>query len=94
MVVDYPVRVPWNIVPEQAAEICSKAKGRIRTCIVTGGPADKILSLADLTAPDIIQLHYTETLEETSRIAGILKERGVSVIRSIPSDPTDRKSVV
>lgn len=91
MVVDYPVRVPWNIVPEQAAEICSKAKGRIRTCVVTGGPADKILSLADLTAPDFIQLHYTETLEETSRIAGILKERGVSVIRSIPSDPALRK---
>lgn len=58
----------------------------VQTCIVTGGSPEKVISLAEELQPDFVQLHYTETLEETARITRKLHEKRIRVIRSVPSD--------
>ena len=86
-VVDYPVPVPWNILPGTAEELIGSVRGKTQTCVVTGGPTERVLQLARKLRPDWIQLHYKETLEETIRTAKALQEEGIRVIRSIPKDP-------
>ena len=61
-----------------------------KTCIVTGGSPEKVVSLARALRPDLVQLHFTETIEETARIAEALREEGIGVIRSVPTDPEQR----
>ena len=63
----------------------------IRTCIVTGGTPDQVIRLAREIRPDLVQLHYTETAAETARITEVLAPEGISVIRSIPGDPAQRR---
>ena len=58
----------------------------IQSCIVTGGTPGKVIRLAEELRPDFVQLHYTETLEETARIVRELHTKQIRVIRSIPSD--------
>ncbi|MBR0087029.1 MAG: hypothetical protein IJL98_04740 [Lachnospiraceae bacterium] len=90
-VVDYPVSVPWNISRGQAASLIRQVKSK--SCIVTGGSSEKVLETADALRPDLLQLHYTETLEETKRIAGKLHELGIEVIRSVPTNAVLRKQM-
>ena len=63
----------------------------IRTCIVTGGTPEQVIRLAREIRPDLVQLHYTETAAETARITEVLAPEGISVIRSIPGDPAQRR---
>ena len=92
-VTEYPVPVPWNLREDEAANLLSSARdlrGRLSSpaglCIVTGGAPDKVIRLARDLRPDLVQLHYTETAEETVRIAEALHREGIQVIRSIPQD--------
>ena len=92
-VTEYPVNVPWNLKREQTAGLIQYAKRHpanpahpVRTCIVTGGKPEKVIALAKELKPDALQLHYTETLKETARIAQELHKNGIRLIRSIPSD--------
>lgn len=66
---------------------------RPATCIVTGGSPDQVIGLAGELRPDLVQLHYRETAEDTSRIAEALRREGISVIRSIPSDAGERRQM-
>ena len=68
----------------------SGSRKSARTCIVTGGAPEKVITLARELRPDAVQLHYQETFEETARIAEALHAEGMQVIRSIPSDPAQR----
>ena len=92
-VTEYPVPVPWNLRKDEAADLLSSARdlcGRLSSpaglCVVTGGTPDKVIRLARDLRPDLVQLHYTETAEETVQIAEALHREGIQVIRSIPQD--------
>jgi indole-3-glycerol phosphate synthase len=94
-VVDYPIPVPWNLTCDKAQILIEKTRNLFdthlsRISIVTGGSKDKILKIANLLHPDVIQLHYTETYEESSEIARELKNMGISCVRSIPMKVSER----
>ena len=93
IVSEYPVPVPWDIPRNMAKTLVSRAKGRIKTCIVTGGAAEKVIALAAECRPDYLQIHYREPYEETRRIAEAVKPLGVSVIRSIPDEGAMRMAM-
>lgn len=96
-VTEYPVPVPWNLQKNDAADLLSysrELRGRLsspaKLCIVTGGSPDKVIRLAREIRPDLVQLHYTETVKETLEIAETLHREGIRVIRSIPQDSEQR----
>ncbi len=98
VVVEYPVDVPWNQTVSQAKELLCKTKKEIKTSdirivMVTGGDFEKVTNLVEQCRPDIVQLHYTETFEESSAIARALAEDGIPVIRSIPLKAHDREKM-
>ncbi len=86
-IVNYPEAVPWRIQPQQARRLIEAVRGKARSCIVTGGLPREILALAEQLRPDMIQLHYKETLEETRFLARRLADMGISVIKAIPIRP-------
>ena len=69
----------------------SASERSVKTCIVTGGSPDNVIRLAREIRPNLVQLHYTETAAETARITEVLAPGGISVIRSIPGDPAQRR---
>ena len=86
-VVGYPRPVPWNLSPEAAKALMAASKPA-QTCIVTGGPREKILGLVNETQPDYVQLHGGETLEDTIFLTGELNKRGVKIIKTLfPGTP-------
>lgn len=89
-VTEYPAQVPWNLTRDQAERLMENAAGDVKTCVVTGGSRDKILSLAMALHPDYIQLQCHETLADASVIAKALAPEGIRVIKSIPEDPFER----
>lgn len=90
-VVEYPVPVPWDISCDQAEPLIRQVKGK--SCVVTGGSREKVIRIAKTLRPDMIQLHYTETLAETASIAEGLHDLGIEMIRSVPSDAELRKKM-
>lgn len=95
-VTEYPVDVPWNLQRSEASDLISFARHMSadrpssEICIVTGGTPDKVVGLARELRPDMVQLHYTETADETLRIAQALHREGIRVIRSIPGSTEQR----
>ena len=100
-VVDYPVPVPWNMELVRAEELVKHFRkaaddttaGQHRTattrcCVVTGGPAEKILNIERTLRPDYIQLHYKETADDIRA----LKAAGITakIVKTVPLKPEDR----
>jgi phosphoribosylanthranilate isomerase len=85
-VVDYPVPVPWNLTTSAARKLIDGAPPFVSTCVVTGGAVPKVLDVVNATCPDIVQLHYKETLQDVKEIVGRLKPRGVKVIKALRID--------
>ena len=85
-VVDYPVPVPWNLSATEARELIWQVPPFVSTCIVTGGPVEKILQLVQETCPNVVQLHHKETLQEVKEIAAQLKTRGIKTIKALRID--------
>ncbi len=90
-VVEYPERVPWNLSAGQARELLSHVPEPCRSCVVTGGSPEKVISLAKELNPAYIQLHHKETLEQTGHIVSELSKMGIGVIRSIPCSAKKRR---
>jgi len=88
-VVDYPIPVPWNLTRERAKELISCVTNS-RTCVVTGGPPEKVLDLARYLRPDVVQLHCRETLEETRTIARELKSMNMDTVKTLPQERSER----
>ena len=88
-VVEYPRPVPWNLSVKAAKELMALVAGPAKTCIVTGGPPDKILRIATETKPDYIQLHCNETLEDTASLVKTLKGHGVKIIKTLFPNTSD-----
>ncbi|HEX2947071.1 MAG TPA: phosphoribosylanthranilate isomerase [Clostridia bacterium] len=82
-VVDYPVPVPWNLTPERARELIACVPPFIQTCVVTGGSVKKILEIADFTRPNLVQLHYRESLGEIAETVRCLKPNGIKTIKAL-----------
>lgn len=89
-VVEYPVTVPWNLTREQCAALLTSISADSKSCIVTGGDRDKIIGLALTLKPDLVQLHYHETLGDTFSIVHALLPYGIGVIKTIPTSPSER----
>ena len=89
-VTEYPLPVPWNLTRQEAAGLLDRVTAPHKSCIVTGGSPEKILDLARDLKPDLIQLHYRETLEDTKQILQALEPLGVGVIKTVPPDRLER----
>lgn len=85
-VVEYPVYVPWNLTSGAAGELIAKVPPFVSTCVVTGGEVGKILDIVKETCPNVVQLHYKETLSEVTEISQKLKLHGVKVIKALRMD--------
>jgi len=88
-VVEYPRPVPWSLSAAAAGELISAVAESAETCVVTGGPPEKILRVAAETKPDYIQLHYGESLEDVRRLAGELGKYGIKIIKTVFPDTPD-----
>lgn len=82
-VVDFPVSVPWNLTRAQARKLIDKVPPFVSSCVVTGGPVETILAIAKATRPNIIQLHYQETLQEVKELAHRLNLLGIKTIKAL-----------
>lgn len=85
-VVEYPVPVPWNLKVCDARELIEQVPPFVSTCVVTGGEVRAILDIVNKTCPDVVQLHYKETLEDVEEISKQLKPKGVKVIKALRMD--------
>jgi len=82
-VVDFPETVPWNLTTAKARELIAKVPPFVSSCVVTGGTVDKVLAIAKATHPNIVQLHYKETLKEVDEIAHRLSLLGIKTIKAL-----------
>lgn len=89
-VIDYPLEVPWNLNLEQARRIRACIPDGYLSCVVVGGSKEHIYNIANEVKPDIMQIHYRETMEDTKELARTLKNQGISIIKSIPSSSDAR----
>lgn len=85
-VVDYPIPVPWNLTTAKARELIAQVPPFVSTCVVTGGPVEKVLAIVNETCPHVVQLHYQETLQEVKELAQQLKLRGIKTIKALRLD--------
>lgn len=93
-VTEYPLAVPWNLKREQTAALIDQvrrsADGQTKSCIVTGGSPEFVIELATELKPDLIQLHYRESFEDTRIIVNELKKLDIGIIKTIPASPAAR----
>lgn len=86
-VVDYPVPVPWNLEISEARALMQQVPPFVSTCMVTGGSVEKVLDLAKKIRPNVVQLHYKETLEDVKEIAHGLTLRGIKTMKALRIGP-------
>lgn len=86
LVVDYPLAVPWNLTRREAGKLIGRAPPFVNTCVVTGGTTENILAVAKEVQPDIIQLHFQETLAEVDFLARQLNTWGIKTIKALSID--------
>lgn len=82
-VVDYPTPVPWNLTAAKAKELIMNTPPFVSTCVVTGGSVEKVLKTVHETLPNIVQLHYKESLQEVKEITRQCKLIGIKVIKAL-----------
>jgi phosphoribosylanthranilate isomerase len=73
---------PRYVELEAASRLAARARGRIRTAVVTVDPDDRLLErIARVLAPDFIQLHGRES---PARLADIRNRFGGGIIKAVP----------
>jgi phosphoribosylanthranilate isomerase len=85
-VVDFPVPVPWNLTKAEAKKLIYEVPPFVSSAVVTGGPVEKVLDIAEATRPHIIQLHHEETLQEVKEAAHRLSLLGIKTIKALRID--------
>lgn len=83
LVVEYPLPVPWNLTAEQAKDLRQVIPAKVIACMVTGGKPEEIIARARQVRPQMVQLHFEETLEETAYIAKALAPEHIAVIKAL-----------
>jgi phosphoribosylanthranilate isomerase len=91
-VTEYPLPVPWNMSRAETLSLLNIVRSPYRSCIVTGGNPEKVIKLAACLRPDMVQLHYKETLEDTIIISDALRRLNIDVIKTVPPVTEDRIS--
>lgn len=91
-VTEYPLPVPWNMSRTETLPLLSMVRFPHRSCIVTGGNPEKVIRLAACLRPDMVQLHYKETLKDTIIISDALRRLNIDVIKTVPPVIEDRIS--
>ncbi|MFP4016982.1 MAG: phosphoribosylanthranilate isomerase [Halanaerobiales bacterium] len=89
-VVEYPLPVPWNLTTPQAEKLIAAVPASVNTSIVVGGSVERIIRIVDDTHPDIVQLHYKETLKEIEALAQVLSRRDIKVVKALCLDSEGR----
>ncbi|MDD4346222.1 MAG: hypothetical protein PHZ11_04880, partial [Desulfitobacteriaceae bacterium] len=89
-VTEYPLPVPWNMSRAETSSLLNIVRSPHRSCIVTGGNPEKVIMQAACLRPDMIQLHYKETLEDTIIISDALRKLNIDVIKTVPPVIEDR----
>lgn len=89
-VVDYPLSVPWNLSGTEARPLLKLVRSPYRSCMVTGGSPEKVIELASVLRPSMVQLHYRETLQDSIKIANALRELNIDLIKTVPPDAEER----
>lgn len=93
-VTEYPLAVPWNLRREQTAALFDQIRRsddrQAKSCIVTGGSPEFVINLTTELKPDLVQLHYRETFEDTRIIVNELKKLDIGIIKTIPASPAAR----
>ena len=89
-VVEYPVKVPWNLLTDRAKELLSVVPDNKKKCVVTGGSSEKIIELARQLRPDYLQLHYQETAEDIQQIVAAVSSLGIEIIKTVPCKKEER----
>lgn len=82
-VVDYPLPVPWNLSRRVARELIRSVSPFVSTCLVTGGTVDQVMKTVEETCPNVVQLHYKESLQEVGELADLLGRRGIKTIKAL-----------
>ena len=78
---------PRNLSLDAAARLAQPARGRAKVVAVTVDPDDgEVDRIAEVLAPDLIQLHGKET---PARALEIARRAGVGVIKALPVADTD-----
>jgi len=90
LVVEYPIPVPWNLTAQQAQALRRAIPAKVTACMVTGGKPDEIIARAKQVRPQMVQLHFEETLEETAYIAKVLAAKHIGVIKALRVGPEGR----
>lgn len=85
-VVDYPTPVPWDLSIDEARELIQHVPPFVSTCVVTGGTVEKVIDIALETRPNVVQLHYKETLSEVKEIASELRIYGIKTMKALRID--------
>ena len=81
-VVDYPHQNPWNLTVGEAKKLMAAASPA-KSCVVTGGTAEHVLSLAAELRPDYMQYHWEATAPQVKYLAGALEPFGVKLIQAV-----------
>lgn len=89
-VTEYPLPVPWNLSRQEALPLLQLVRPPCRSCLVTGGPPEKVIELASSLRPSMVQIHYKETLEETIKISDALHNLNIQAIKIVPTQAEDR----
>lgn len=72
---------PRNVTPDEARPLADMARGRARIVALMVDPPDALIEqVVAATAPDLLQLHGSETAE---RIAEIKRRFGVPVMKAV-----------
>lgn len=90
LVVEYPLPVPWNLTVQRAEALRRSIPSGISACMVAGGRPDDIIANARRVRPAFVQLHFEETLEETTYIAKALAAERIGVIKALRAGPDGR----
>lgn len=84
IVTEYPINVPWTLDKTTALKLREMVPSGFEACMVTGGDKDKIVELCNYIKPDMIQLHYKETLEDIKAISTCCKNLNIKIIKTVP----------
>lgn len=84
MVAEYPVNVPWNLDRDKVFNLRQSIPSGHQACVVMGGEADKLKELIDYIKPDMVQLHYKESLDTINEISECCKKNNTKIIKTVP----------
>ena len=83
-VVEYPLDVPWNLTREACRRLLAETVSPVKSCLVTGGAMEQIHALALELRPDLVQLHFHETLADTAALVQSFRPMGLGLSRPFP----------